>query len=239
MVDQTENPVALGGANRAGVSIIPVGNEDHNSAGHKAHNAHQAFNHKLLGMRSQHIAFDVTPEFMTLIRKNQLKMSKIEPFCGHLSVCLCRAIETSTGHYIFEFDANGVPAVVFEAICFRRENGNINPYTADLVAWPMIEPCAFATALGQGRGCELLGAWFAIRPKGVPLRIFADPLSWMKANCEGVVPLKWPEAGRWLHLAGGPFICDDQLHAEEIYNLLYPFGDHHEIRFPKRARFAT
>ena len=210
MVDPTENPVALGGA------------------------ANEIINGKLAQMMRRMVDFGFSQEWWDFVRAHNIALDKVQHHCGIVSVAMCRAIETSTGHFIFEFNSSGNPAVVIEALGFRRESGNTNPSTCDLVAWPLGDANFFATALGPGEGCEMLGAWPAIRPKGVPLRIFADPLSWMKANCEGVVPLKWPEAGHWLHLAGGPFICDDQLHAEEIYNLLYPFGDHHELYFSKR-----
>ena len=177
-------------------------------------------------------------EWWSFIYQNKIDPSALEPHCGTIGVALCKSLETSNGDMLFEFSSKGIPCVVIEAICFRRECGNINPYTADLVAWPLHAPDSFATALGTDEGCELLGAWSACRTDRSPLTVNRTPLAWLRSGCQGIVMLK-PGAEYWLLKAGGPFVCEDESHALELKNLLGPRGRHHKILIPNSERKAA
>ena len=134
---------------------------------------------KLSWMRQQlYQMAEPCSEWWSFIRQNKIDLRRVEPHCGMMAVALCRSIETIDGKFLFEFSPNGIPCAVIEAICFRREDGNLNPYTADLVAWPLHAPLSLATALRTGEGCELLGAWNACRTDGSPLAIHRTPLAW-------------------------------------------------------------
>ena len=191
---------------------------------------------KLEWMRQQFYQMaEPCPEWWTLIGQNQIDLELVGPHCGIIAVALCKTYETVDGTTQFDFSANGIPCAVIEANCFRRENGNLNPYTADLVAWPFQAPDSFATALGVGEGCELLGAWNACRSDRSPLLIHQTPLGWLQSGCDGCVILK-PGAEHWLRNAGGPFICEDAYHASAIRELL---GHRHQILIPNSERKAA
>ena len=191
---------------------------------------------KLDWMRQQHYELaEPCPEWWSFIHHHRLDPKTLEPHCGIFGVALCNSYEATNGARVFEFSPDGIPCGVIEAIAFRREHGGINPYTADLVAWPLHAPDLFATALGSGKGCELLGAWSACRTDKSPLRVHQTPMAWLKAGCEGCVVLK-PGAEYWLKRAGGPFICDDAEHAHEVWHML---GDKaHDVLIPQIRRAA-
>ena len=194
---------------------------------------------KLDWMRQQFYGMaEPCPEWWTFIRLNKIDLKRVAPHCGTIGVALCKSLETSNGDTLFEFSSKGIPCVVIEAICFRREDGNINPYTTDLVAWPLHAPDSFVTTLGTGEGCELLGAWSAYRTDKSPLRVHQTPLAWLQSDCDGCVLLK-PGAGYWLHKAGGPFVCADAVHANDIRELLGSSGRHHKIFIPNSERKAA
>ena len=194
---------------------------------------------KLSWMRQQlYQMAEPCAEWWSFIHQNKIDPAALEPHCGTIGVALCKSLETSNGDTLFEFSSKGIPCVVIEAICFRRECGNINPYTADLVAWPLQAPNSFATALGTGEGCELLGAWSACSTDRSSLKIHRTPLAWLKAGCEGCVVLKQEGGGFWLNKAWGPFVCEDAEHAHEVSELLGGNAIRHEIFFPKTRRSA-
>lgn len=194
---------------------------------------------KLEWMRQQlYQLAEPCPEWWLFINQNKIDVKAVEPHCGIVSVALCKSYDTVEGDRLFEFSAQGIPCVVIEAILFRRESGNINPYVADLIAWPLNAPHQFATALATGEGCELLGAWSACRKDRAPLTIHHTPQAWLQAGCEGVVLLK-PGAEHWLRKAGGPFVCDDTEHASTIRELLGPAGRQHKILIPNSERKAA
>ena len=177
-------------------------------------------------------------EWWSFINRNKIDLKAVEPHCGGVAVALCKSYETVEGDRLFEFSSNGIPCAVIEAILFRREGDNINPYTADLIAWPLNSPDQFATVLTSGAGCELLGAWSAFRKDHTPLTIYQAPLAWLQGGCEGIVLLK-PGAEHWLRKAGCPFVCDDTQHGSTIRELLGPAGRHHKILIPNSERKAA
>ena len=192
---------------------------------------------KLDWMRQQFYGMaEPCPEWWTFIRQNKIDLKRVEPHCGIFGVALCNSYEAINGARVFEFSPDGIACAVIEAIAFRREHGGINPYTVDLVAWPLQAPFSFATALGTGEGCELLGAWNACRTDGSPLAIQGTPLAWLQTRCEGCVVLKHEGGGFWLNKAGGPFVCEDAEHALEIKHMLGPQGRHHKILIPNSER---
>lgn len=194
---------------------------------------------KLDWMRQQFYQIgEPCPEWWSFIRQNKIDLKSVEPHCGTLAVALCKSYETVEGDRLFEFSPQGIPCAVIEAILFRREGGNIEPYPADLIAWPLNSPDQFATALVCYEGAELLGAWSACRTNHSPLAIHRTPLAWLQANCEGIVLLK-PGAEHWLRKAGGPFVCDDTEHASSIRELLGALGRHHKILIPNSERKAA
>lgn len=175
------------------------------------------------------------PEFMNYIRQHQLNLADLRSEIGIFGVAMCRRFEWQDGSPGFEFSAQGIPCAVIEAVCYRREDGLIEPYPADLVAWPLSHPSSFATALGPHDGAELLGPLAAVQRGGQPLKVFRTPLRWLLANGEGVVLLK-PGAEFWLHQAGSPFIAEDFRHAIELRELL---GHKHKILVPSVERLVA
>ncbi len=177
------------------------------------------------------------PEWWSFIHHHNIDLKAVAPHCGVVAVALCKSYDTIEGDRLFEFSPQGIPCVVVEAISFRRKGGNTNPYTGDLIAWPLNSPDQFATALASGEGCELLGAWSACRTDRSPLALHRTPLSWLKAGCEGVVLLK-PGAGPWLRKAGGPYRCEDAEHAREVTEILGSSVTPYEIFIPQARRAA-
>ena len=195
---------------------------------------------KLSWMRQQHYQMaEPCPEWWSFIHQNMINPAALEPHCGTIGVALCKSLDASNGDRLFEFSSKGIACVVIEALCFQREGGNKNPYVADLVAWSLQAPNSFATALGTGEGCELLGAWSACRTDRSPLTVHRTPLAWLKAGCEGCVVLKQEGGGFWLNKAGAPFVCEDAEHAKAVRDLLGPSGHHHKILIPNSERKAA
>ncbi len=175
------------------------------------------------------------PEFMSHLRWHRFDLATLPSEIGIFGVALCRRFEWPDGSAGFEFSLHGVPCAVIEAICYRQDVGLIEPYTADLVAWPVNDPHSFATALGPCDGAELLGPLAAVKRGGQPLHMFQSPFAWMQNNCGGSVLLK-PGAEFWLHKAGGPFVAEDFRHAIKLRELL---GGKHQILVPSNSTRTT
>jgi hypothetical protein len=158
-----------------------------------------------------------TPEFFDYRKEHALDLRTIEAHAGIFAVALVKAYFDTDGSGLFEFDAIGVPAAVIEAILFDTQ---CEPYTADLVAWPLHAPEDFVTALGPDAGAAVLGVVSMVLRGGLPLRVYRTPLNWLKAGCEGCVPLSEKGGSDWLAKAGGPFIVEDVEHGRELRDLL-------------------
>lgn len=177
----------------------------------------------------------MSPEFLQYLRQHKLSLGTIIAHAGFLNVGLVRFWAGDDGDRSFSFDREGQPAAVIEALLFDRCREQV---VADIVAWPVDDPKAFATAMGANDGADVLGSEWMIRRGGRPLRVYRTPLTWLQANCEGCVPLKGG-ARHWLARAGGPFICDDLEHGRELRDMLGPAAAFNRILVPQNQAGAA
>jgi hypothetical protein len=190
---------------------------------------------RLLFMRSEALRVArPSPEFFRYIRKHRLDIATVNAHAGFLNVALVKFWTGNDGDQMFSFDSEGEPSVVIEALLF---DGQREPSTADLVAWPMGAPEAFCTAMGRDDGADVLGPVNMIQRGGMPLRVHQTPLAWLRSGCEGCCLLK-PGARHWLERAGGPFIVEDVEHGRDLRDLLGGGGHRHRILVPIEARAA-
>jgi len=173
-----------------------------------------------------------SPEFRDYIARHNLDLGAVIAHAGFLNIALVRYLTDDTGGCSFSFDADGTPSAVIEAIVF---DFNREPVTVDLVAWRLGDPDAFATAMGPDDGADVLGPVAMVARRGGVLKVYRTPLAWLKAGCDGCVPLK-PGAAYWLRLAGGPFAAEDIEHGRELRDLLG--SGSHRILIPQPARVA-
>ena len=171
-----------------------------------------------------------TPELFQYIRKHRLDVATVSAHAGYINIALAAFMADT-----FLFDSDGEPAVVIEALLFDHER---EEFTADLVAWPLSDPWAFATAMGDRDGAAILGPVNMVKRGGQPLAVHRTPLDWLKAECTGCVALK-PAAGEWLLKAGGPFIVEDVEHGRELRQLLGPDAMRHRILIPHHQARAA
>lgn len=170
-----------------------------------------------------------TPELFRYIRKHRLDLATVQAHAGYLNIGLVAFMS-----HTLLFDPDGEPAAVIEALLF---DGQREPFVADLVAWPIGAPEAFATAMGVNDGADVLGVVNMVARGGMPLVVHRNPFRWLQAGCEGCCLLK-PGARHWLIKAGGPFIVEDVEHGREIRDLLGSAGRRHQILVPNEARAA-
>ena len=171
-----------------------------------------------------------SPELFRYIRQHRLDLPNVQAHAGYFNVALVDFMADT-----FLFDPEGEPAAVIEALLFDHSR---EVFTADLVAWPIHEPWAFATAMGDSDGADVLGPQNMVQRGGAPLVIHRTPLDWLKAGCEGCVALK-PAARHWLLKAGGPFIVEDVEHGRELRQLLGPNSPRHRILVPQHEARAA
>ena len=102
-------------------------------------------------------------------------------------------------------------AIVCEAIALDGVS------TVDLVAWPVNEPRQLATFAGRA---VMLGENQALaHPSKVfcpPLRVHRTAAAWLRAGCDGCVPLKRIEAARLFLDIGGQIRAEDDAHGAEL-----------------------
>ena len=173
-------------------------------------------------------------ELRDYLKRHHLSLGDVIAHAGFLNVALVRFWTGNDGDETFSFDPGGRPAAVIEALLYDNER---EPFTADLVAWPLYEPHNFATVMGLNDGADVLGPISMVKRGGKPLRVHRTPLDWLKAGCTGCVPLK-PGARHWLKRAGGPFIADDVEHGIELRKFLGS-GMRERILVPDPRRAAA
>lgn len=170
-----------------------------------------------------------TPELFQYIRKHRLDVATVTAHAGYINIALAAFMADT-----FLFDSDGEPAVVIEALLFDLDREQV---TADLVAWPVGDPEAFATAMGSNDGAAILAPQNMVQRRGEPLEVHRSPLAWIKAGCSGCVALK-PAARHWLHKAGGPLIAEDAEHGRELRELLGANALRHRILIPNMRAAA-
>ncbi|WP_395664217.1 hypothetical protein [Aestuariivirga sp.] len=177
-----------------------------------------------------------SPEFRSYLRRHHIDLETCNAHCGYFNVALVKFWTGNDGDRSFTFDPDGQPAAIIEALLFDDDK---EPFTADLVAWPLNAPGEFVTAMGLNDGADVLGPVNMVRRAGVPLVLHRTPLAWLQAGCQGCVPLK-PGARHWLAKAGGPFVVEDVDHGLELRDLLEDRDRRHEILVPsQRAEVAA
>lgn len=157
-----------------------------------------------------------SPELPRYIKRHRLDLATIIAHAGFLNIALVKFWSGNDGDSSFSFSPDGTPAAVIDAILFGPD---CEPFAADLVAWPLHDPDAFATVMGLNDGADVLGPWNMVQRRGAPLRVHRHPLAWLQAGCTGCVVLK-PGGRHWLKRAGGPFIADDVEHGRELRELI-------------------
>lgn len=179
-----------------------------------------------------------SPEFRSYLKRHRIDLECCNAHCGYFNVALVKFWTGNDGDQNFTFDPDGQAAAIIEALLFDHDR---EPFTADLVAWPLNEPRNFVTAMGLNDGADVLGPVNMVQRGGAPLVIHRTPLAWLQAGCDGCVILK-PGARHWLDRAGGPFITDSLEHGlevRELLDLLGPKARRHEILVPTGDRRAA
>ena len=178
-------------------------------------------------MRQQLYAMgDPTPEFLEYTRDFGLDHKAIQAHAGIFAVVLASAGRDNNGLPIFNFDTEGVPTAVIEAILFDE---NREPFVCDIVSWTLADPKSVATALGANEGAAVLGAFNMPQRGRTRLWVHPTPLAWLQAKCEGCVPLKEEGARYWLNRAGGPFAVGGLEEGRWLRDLLGPHSADHSI----------
>lgn len=169
---------------------------------------------------------DISPEYLHYTRSLRLDHATIQAHAGIFAVVLANFHTDNNGHPRFTLGPDGITAAVIEAILFDQ---NREPYTADLVAWPLHDPSSIATVLGASEGADVLGAFNMPQRGNTPLWVHRTPLFWLQADCVGCVPLN-PAGGRyWLDKAGGPFVVSNIEDGRWLRDLLGPLAARHRI----------
>lgn len=167
---------------------------------------------------------DWSPAAAAYTSSHGLDMEVVNAHAGLLAVLPC----SFDGRGFFNIDlAAGEQAIVIECLAEDLET------TIDLVAWPTMQPEKFATAWGSDAlGIDQIDnpATWALR--GL-LRVHRTPLAWLRANCEGCVPLSYRNAPAWLGKALGTIAAEDEAHARLIYQALNPRFNLARIRYPR------
>jgi hypothetical protein len=159
-----------------------------------------------------------SPELHTYLKRHHLDLESCIAHAGFMTISLCKFWTGNDGDETFSFNTEGFPAATIEAILFEYDG---EPYTADLVAWPIHDPDGFATVMGHHDGADILGPVSMTGRRGAPLRVHPHPLAWLRAGCEGCVPLT-PGARHWLKRAGGPFAVATLDEARDLRDLIGP-----------------
>ncbi|MEJ1937808.1 hypothetical protein WDZ92_47055, partial [Nostoc sp. NIES-2111] len=116
-------------------------------------------------------------EMRSYLRSTGLDLGTCTACAGFLSVAL-----VTFGDDVFRFDEDGEPAAVIEASIFDWSREEM---AADVVAWPVNDPAAFATAMGRNDGADVLGPVHMIQRNGAPVLIHRTPLAWLQAHGQG------------------------------------------------------
>ena len=164
-----------------------------------------------------------SPELAGFLKRHNINQRNAEAYCGVLTVALAKFFSDNQAERVFVFDPDGIPAVVIEGY----EADAYSPM--DLIAWPLFQPHLFAVAI---READMLGAWKMVRRNGAPLYVYKTPLDWLKASCNGCVPINRSWAGHWLDRADGPFIVQDMQHGREIREMLGFASKRHKVLAP-------
>lgn len=173
---------------------------------------------------------ELTPELKAYTRLHRLDVPAIEAHAGMIAVCLCKFYGGNSGERVFQFDTDGVPAAVVEALAADGHG------VLDLVAWRLDAPDTFATAI---READVLGALHMVRRGGRPLHVFKTPLAWLRAGCDGCVVLNQDWGAYWLDKAVGPFVAEDVHHGFQIREMLGDKAARHRVLVPaNKARAA-
>ncbi len=154
------------------------------------------------------------PERTAYIKRHKLDEIEIEARAGIFAVTLCSfpGISSLTGQPFFQFSEDGVPSAVIEVL---DEDGET---VIDLVAWPLLEPAAFATAIGNS---DILGASNMRIKTRNPLQIHSTALAWLKAGCTGCVIVNPSFAGCWFgKFCQRDLIVEDLSHGLEVEKIL-------------------
>ena len=166
-----------------------------------------------------------TPEALAYTRRHRLDLPTIQAHAGIFAVCLCRFYGGDNGEGLFQFDADGVPAALVEALAADGHS------VLDLVAWRLDAPDTYATAI---HNADMLGAWHMLCRGGRPLHVHRTPINWLRAGCEGCVVLNPDWGDHWLQTAGGPFIAEDVHHGRKLREMLGDKASRHSI-FVRRS----
>jgi len=119
------------------------------------------------------------------------------------------------GNQRFDFDPNGIEAVIFEAM------GKDGETTIDLVAWPIDCPNIVLTMFGR---CGLIGAFSAFNPAtyygGLPLPVYRSPLELFRAGFTGAAIAVRNIAARQLIDLPGRVVAQDYRHGKDLQDMI-------------------
>ncbi len=163
-----------------------------------------------------------TREADAYIKQHGLDFECIIWHAGIIAVVPCTFTDGGT----FCFDPQGEPAVVIEALAEDKS-------TIDLVAWPLSQPEAFATAVGAADAVGISNVtnpatWAFSRV----LKVHRRPLDWLKDGCGGVCVLDHRHVACWLGKALGPILAEDIEHGQNLAEMLNQRFDDRRILVP-------
>lgn len=246
MADIAENPVALGGANRAGAHILK-GNEYQPSAGHDACNAQWSSRYRppeiaLWKEEFNTLATDAlllekisrslkTDDFRRTHGINEGLLLNLGMTHNVLKVCFLN------GRFNFAYSDDGEDAFVFEVI----EEHRVPPddltelVTVDFVAFSLANPTKFATAMGKGVALGLANVENLASCYKNPLRVWKTPLRWLQKECQGCVILEPRSSPNWLGECPGEISGETLEHSQAIGRMLHGLFDKRRIVAPLKA----
>ncbi len=176
------------------------------------------------------------PELFSSLRRYGLDLATVQAHAGIYAITLARFWGGDHGDVMFDFDPEGVPTAVIEALQYDEMR---EQYVADLVAWPLHDPVNFGTVLGPHAGADVLGVEQMVQRGGRPLRVYCTPLEWLQAGCIGCVPLTGAGGRYWLDKAGGPFLVGGLAEGRWLRDYLRTFASRHSIILPAEERRAA
>jgi hypothetical protein len=157
------------------------------------------------------------PERIAYVTQHNLKLDEIGAHAGLFGVCLCifPGVSNTSGLPSFYFCPDGVPSAVVEVL---DDDGRT---ILDLLAWPLSEPAAFATAIGNA---DLVGATTMRNTVNhrfkQPLLVHRTPSGWVMAGCRGCVIVNPEYAGYWLRKCNRQILAEDLEHGRELKQIL-------------------
>jgi hypothetical protein len=167
-----------------------------------------------------------TSDYCDYIRQQGIAMNELAPMAGTTAVIDV----VDCGGQRFDWAARGNPFRAF--VCEAYEADGVT--TADLVAWPIVNPRNVYSMFGNAAWVGASRAWsYDTYYLGKALDIHRCPLDWIKAGCTGAAVVDQNLAARELIDLPGPIAARDRSHAEELATLIQTVTKRTRILVPR------